>query len=102
MSRNYYSELNLHIVWHTKNSVPLLTPAVEPLAHEFIKSRIVGTPGAFIHEIGGIENHVHLAVTIPPTLLIGDWIGQLKGDSSHDVNQKVGKLQKVLQWQIGY
>ena len=102
MSRNYYSELNLHIVWHTKNSMPLLTPAVEPLAHEFLKSRIVGTPGAFIHEIGGIENHVHLAVTIPPTLLISDWIGQLKGGSSHDVNQKVGKLQKVLQWQIGY
>lgn len=25
MSRNYYSEINLHIVWHTKNSLPLLT-----------------------------------------------------------------------------
>ena len=26
MSRNYYSEIHLHIVWHTKNSLPLLTP----------------------------------------------------------------------------
>ncbi len=33
MSRNYYSEINLHIVWHTKNSLPLLTPDVESLAH---------------------------------------------------------------------
>ncbi len=102
MSRNYYSELHLHIVWHTKNSLPLLSASVEPLAHRFLKKRIVETPGAFVHEIGGIEDHVHVVVTIPPTLLISEWIGQLKGGSAHDVNQEVGKLQKVLQWQAGY
>jgi len=55
-----------------------------------------------VHEIGGIETHVHLAVTIPPTLLISECIGQLKGGSSHDVNEEAGKRQKVLQWQAGY
>jgi REP element-mobilizing transposase RayT len=102
MSRNYYSEINLHLVWHTKNSLPLLTPEVEHLAHRFLKKRIVETPGAFVHEIGGIESHVHLAVTIHPTLLISDFVGQLKGGSSHDVNQAIGKKQKVLEWQAGY
>jgi putative transposase len=102
MSRNYYSEINLHLVWHTKNSLPLLTPDVETLAHRFLKKRIVDTPGAFVHEIGGIETHVHLAVTIPPTLLISDFIGQLKGGSSHDVNQALGGRRKDLQWQSGY
>src|SRR5436309_1464873 len=29
MARNYYSEINLHIVWHTKESSPLLSPAIE-------------------------------------------------------------------------
>jgi REP element-mobilizing transposase RayT len=102
MSRNYYSEINLHLVWHTKNSLPLLTSEVEHLAHRFLKKRIVETPGAFVHEIGGIESHVHLAVTIHPTLLISDFVGQLKGGSSHDVNQAIGKKQKVLEWQAGY
>ena len=102
MSRNYYSEINLHLVWHTKNSLPLLTPAVEPLTHRRLRKRIVDTPGVFVHQIGGTETHVHLAVTIPPTLTISDWIGQLKGGSSHDVNQQVGKRQKVLEWQTGY
>jgi putative transposase len=102
MSRNYYSEINLHLVWHTKNSLPLLTPQVEQLAHRLLKKRIVDTPGAFVHEIGGVENHVHLAVTIPPTLLISDFIGQLKGGSSHDVNQAAGRGHKVLEWQGGY
>ena len=102
MSRNYYSEINLHLVWHTKNSLPLLTPQIEPLAHRFIKKRIIDTPGAFVHEIGSIETHVHIAVTVPPTLLISDFIGQLKGGSSHDVNQAMARGHKVLEWQTGY
>jgi putative transposase len=102
MSRNYYSEINLHIVWHTKNSSPLLTPENEPFAHRFLQKRIVETPGAFVHEIGGTETHVHLAVTILPTILISDFIGRLKGGSAHDVNQEVGRRQKVLEWQAGY
>jgi putative transposase len=102
MSRNYYSEINLHLVWHTKNSLPLLTPDVEPLAHRFLKKRIIETPGVFVHEIGGIETHVHLAVSIPPTLTVSEFIGQLKGGSSHDVNQAMGRGHKVLEWQGGY
>ncbi|NIL95866.1 MAG: IS200/IS605 family transposase [Planctomycetales bacterium] len=102
MSRNFYSEIYLHIVWHTKNSSPLLTATVEPIAHRCLKDRILKTPDVFLHEIGGTETHVHVAVTVPPTLTLSDWIGQLKGGSSHDVNQEVGKRQKVLQWQAGY
>ena len=102
MSRNYYSEINLHIVWHTKNSLPLLTAAVEPIAHRCLKKRIIDTPQAFVHEIGGIETHVHLAVSVPPTLTPSEWIGTLKGGTAHDVNQEIGKRQKSLQWQAGY
>jgi putative transposase len=102
MSRNYYSEINLHLVWHTKNSVPLLTPEIEPIAHRILKKRVLHIPGAFVHEIGGTETHVHIAVSIPPTLTISEFIGQLKGGSSHDVNQTVGRKQKTLEWQAGY
>lgn len=102
MSRNYYSEINLHLVWHTKNSLPLLKPEVETLAYRFLKKRMIDTPGAYIHEIGGIETHVHIVVSIPPTLTISEFIGQLKGGSSHDVNQAMGLRQKVLEWQTGY
>ncbi len=79
MSRNYYSEINLHLTWHAKNSLPLLTPHVEPLVHRYVKQKIVNTPGAFVHEIGGTETHVHVAVSIPPTLLVSEVVGQLKG-----------------------
>jgi putative transposase len=102
MSHNCYSEINLHLIWHTKESLPLLTPQVEPLAHRYLRQKTINTPGAFVHEIGGTETHVHLAVTVPPTLLISEFIGQLKGASSHEVNQQLGLRGQVLQWQAGY
>ena len=58
------------------------------------------TPGVYIHEIGGIETHVHLAISIAPTILISEFVGQLKGASAHEANQKLGY--KALEWQTGY
>ena len=102
MSHNYYSEIYLHLVWHTKNSLPLLTERVQQLAYQALQKRILETPGVLLHAIGGIENHVHLAVSVPPTLLLSEWIGKLKGGTTHDVNQAVEENSKVLQWQAGY
>jgi putative transposase len=100
MARNYYSEIFLHLVWRTVLSRPLLTDRIAPLAYRALRRKILETPGACVHEIGGIESHVHLAITVPPTIQISEFVGQLKGASAHEVNQSVGA--KVLQWQAGY
>jgi hypothetical protein len=44
MSRNYYSEINLHFTWHCRGSAPILTPQIEPVAHRIIKARLTDTP----------------------------------------------------------
>jgi REP-associated tyrosine transposase len=100
MARNFYAEINLHMTWHTKESSPLLVASVESVAHQELKRRCIETPGVYIHEIGGIETHVHLCVSIAPTITISELIGQLKGASSHETNQKLGY--KALEWQTGY
>ena len=102
MSRNFYSEIHLHIVWHTKQSDPLLTPEVEAFVHRCLRQRLVDTPGVFVHEIGGTETHVHVCLTILPTIAISELVGELKGASSHEVNQRLGRGCKLLQWQAGY
>jgi len=102
MSRNYYSEINLHITWHCKGSLPLLSPQAEALAHRAIRQKLLDTPGTVLHEIGGTETHVHLAVSIPPTVTISDLVGRLKGASAHYVNVELGRRDKQLQWQAGY
>ena len=100
MGRNYYSEINLHLTWHTKESLPLLDPQVEPLAHRYVRQKIINTPGAFVHEIGGTETHVHVAVSVPPSAADERTSSaNLKGASSHEVNEQLGLRGKMLQWQ---
>ena len=100
MSSNYYSEINLHLTWHTKESAELLVPDVEKVVHHYLRGRCINTPGVFVHAVGGIETHVHLAVSIAPTVLISEFVGQLKGASAHEANQRFGR--KALEWQTGY
>jgi len=95
MSRRVYSEINLHITWHTKDSIRFINDRIEPELHKYLKNRVVETAGAYFHAVGGIDDHVHLAVSVKPTIGLDNWIGQLKGASSHEFG-------KALQWQSGY
>mgnify|MGYP000514457438 CR=1 FL=1 len=99
---NYYSELFAHLVWHTKESLPLLRGEVEDCAHKSIRKRCVEERGVFVYQIGGTDNHVHLCVSYPPTLTLSTFIGQLKGLSSHETNTRTGRREADLQWQTGY
>ncbi len=102
MARNYYCEINLHLTWHTKLSRPLITPEIEPLVHQYVRKKAIDIGGIYIHEIGGIETHVHVAVSIEPTVTISEMFGLFKGYSAHEVNQQVGRGGKVIEWQAGY
>lgn len=101
MPRNVYSEINLHLTWHTKHDAPVLVDTVESRAHHYLRHRALQTPGVIVHEVGGTVDHVHLAVSIPSTVMIADWIGELKGASSHYINHEICN-RKVLGWQDGY
>ncbi len=101
MPRNVYWELFYHLVWRTKDSRPMLTPEVEKEARKFLIHRALETPEALVHAVGGIEDHVHMAVSLPPTVQIAEWIGDLKGACSHAVNH--GPCGRgALAWQSGY
>ena len=39
MPRNVYWEMYYHLVWRTKESLPLITPAMEPLLHKYLIHR---------------------------------------------------------------
>ena len=101
MPRNVYSEINLHITWHTKGNAPVLAEQIESRAHNHIKHSVLQTEGCLFHDIGGTEDHVHLVVSIPPTLLISEWVGRLKGASAHYINNEIAN-RKLLEWQTGY
>ena len=101
MPRNVYSEINLHLTWHTKHDAPVLVDTVESRAHRYLRHRALQTPGVVVHEIGGTADHVHVAVSVPPTVVIAEWIGELKGATSHHINHEICN-RRVLGWQDGY
>lgn len=101
MPRNVYSEIHLHITWHIKDDAPVLVDEVESRCHQFLLRRCRDTRGVYVHAIGGTETHIHVAVSVPPTLLISEWIGQLKGSCSHHINHEICN-RKILDWQTGY
>jgi len=72
------------------------------LARQCLREKAAGLGDVQIHEIGGIETHVHLAISIEPTVTISELVGALKGFASHEVNRRLGMASKVLEWQTGY
>ncbi len=92
-----YWKLYYHFIWGTKNRFPFIDPALEPELYRAIAAKAQKLDG-FVHAIGGIEDHVHLAVSIPPKLAPAKFIGDVKGNSSHYVNHVI-KPDFEFHWQ---
>ena len=102
MPTHAHAEIHLHITWHTKNNHASITNDLRPKLFEYLERRARGEKGVAVHAIGGTDNHIHIAVSVPPTLGISRWIGELKGASSHYVNQSLLNRKGGLEWQSGY
>lgn len=95
-----YWQLYYHIVWATHARQALLTGDIESFIYETIRNKAVGLK-ARVYAIGGIEDHLHLIVSIPPSLAIARFVGQVKGISSAVFNkQQTATFQ--LRWQDDY
>jgi REP element-mobilizing transposase RayT len=73
---------------------------LEPGLYRVIAAKVQDL-GGFVHAIGGIEDHVHLAVSIPPKIAPAKFIGDVKGNSSHYVNHVI-KPDFEFYWQDEY
>jgi putative transposase len=82
--------------------MPLLTPPVEAFVHRYLKHRLLTVEAVAFHAVGGIENHVHVAISVPPTVLVSELISRIKGSSAHEANHQFGATEKILEWQRGY
>jgi putative transposase len=100
MSAHVFHQIYLHLVWHVKDDHPTLRPDIEAQVHQILIERCRTLRGVYQHAINGTPTHVHLAVNIEPFVCISDMVKDLKGFSSHALNELRGT--RVLQWQRGY
>ena len=88
------------MVWGVKNREPLIQVEFEEPLHNVMAGKAKEL-GAFVYAVGGIDDHVHLVASVPPRVALADFIGQVKGNSSHFVNHQVS-LPYHFSWQAEY
>ena len=94
-----YARLFYHFVWATWDRLPLLEGAVERHAYALIPEQC-NKLACETHALGGIEDHIHLRVTLPRTLRISDFVEAVKGCSSRGLNEAHG-ADEAFKWQVG-
>jgi len=67
----------------------LITPELEPHVYRHLR-RTAQQYEIAVHAIGGIANHVHLAVSIPPAMAVATAAARLKGASTRAIKEELG------------
>ena len=93
-----YWRLYYHVVWTTRGRQPLITDGLEFVIHREIREAAL-RHAITVHAVGGTDDHVHVVVSIPPSMSVATAVGRLKGASSHAANAVVGA---AFAWEAEY
>ena len=95
-----FHQLYYHFAWATHSQIALIHRSYRTdllkIVNEEVKNR-----GGWPIRHNAMPDHVHLLVRLPPTVKVSDFIGQVKGATSHRVNEEI-KPGFKLTWQEGY
>src|SRR5579859_1066860 len=82
-----FANNNLHCVFSTKERQNLIRPEFQEHLWKLIVSVAVER-GMRVPAIGGLENHVHILLSVPAVLPLAKAIQSIKGVSSKWINEK--------------
>jgi putative transposase len=91
--------LHFHLVFSTKNREPWFPPSIRPRVHKYLGGVIRAMDG-IANAVGGIGDHVHLAVGLRATHRLSDVMRELKSESSRWIHVEL-RLPGFA-WQEGY
>jgi REP element-mobilizing transposase RayT len=92
-----YAQNVVHIVFSTKGRRKTISKDFQARLWAYAAG-ICKKLDVFVHKIGGIEDHVHLLIQIPPALALAKAVLAIKSNSSRWANEEGHKLA----WQQGY
>ena len=97
MGSTFYN-LHYHIVFSTKERRPFLRPEWRSRVHEYLGGTVRGLDGV-AESIGGVEDHVHLLVSLKTIHAPSEVVRELKKASSVWVGSH---FDSGFEWQEGY
>ncbi len=81
-----YAQNVIHVVFSTKERRKAIAPEWEPRMRAYVKG-ICGKIGVQVHAVGGMEDHIHLLIQIPPGLAVPKAVNAIKANSSRWANE---------------
>ncbi len=97
---NTYTQLFVHIVFSTKRRENVLTREVREKVFRFI-SGVIEKRNQKLYIIGGYLNHVHIFLSLTPTVQIDTLVRDIKHSSSKFINDNK-LINGLFRWQEGY
>jgi len=95
-----YTYLATHIVFSTKDHLPMITADLKPRLWSYM-SGIISNLGGEALAINGMADHAHLLVLLPPTIATAESLRTLKTNTSKWVHEN-WREQSKFAWQSGY
>ncbi len=94
------SRILIHLIFSTKNRVPVLAPEIRAEVHPYLAAGLQenGCPSL---QVGGTEDHVHLLFGLSRTWTVAQVVEEVKVSSSKWIKTK-GPGFADFHWQAGY
>ena len=89
------------VVFGTKDRTALINKTFETDLYNHIKQKLEEDLDCKVRAINGTEDHIHLLFLLSPNFSVGDIFKNIKGESSHWINQS-DFVNTKFAWQIGY
>ena len=95
-----FTNLLTHIIFSTKDRIPCIDAEVKPELLAYMGGIVRELEGK-AYSINGTTDHVHLLVSLPPTLALSDALRTIETNSSRWAHEKWAR-RRVFGWQTGY
>ena len=97
---NTFTSLHYHLIFSTKNREPWISHDIEERIWKFFGG-IARENEMKALQIGGMPDHVHVILGLPPTQTVSKTMQQLKGGSSKWIKETFPRM-CGFGWQDGY
>jgi putative transposase len=95
-----YSQIYVHLVFSVKGRQSLIQDAWKDRLYKYICG-IASGKGQKVFAIGGVADHIHLLVSMKPSISVSELVRDLKSNSSKWLNEQ-GLFKGKFEWQNGF
>ena len=95
-----YVQLLYHVIIRTKASQPVLSLECSDELYRYIWG-IIRNKNSVLYRINGMEDHVHILLSLHPTIALSDFMREMKAETSKMLKRTAG-FEQFTAWSEGY